>query len=151
MSLKQRGEQLRLPFRGVREMEIRIKELEMREHELHRLGKRLVQEFKERFPDAPAYLTRYADKTWTSYRWRRPTGYRSRGKRPTAIYAPFELTSDTGRELLQSLPIPARGVWLDFERRRIELNFMLAITGYERYRIGDLLSRIRQLREMERN
>ncbi|BCO30016.1 hypothetical protein TspCOW1_01190 [Thiohalobacter sp. COW1] len=130
---------LELPFHNIREARARLGELERRRGKLQQMGQEMLQEFRERFPSAPAYPTRYSDRTLTGYRWRR-AGHKA---------VSFDLTSETGRSLLDRLPTDVRKVWLAFERRRIHLNLALALTDYERIRLRDFLGRIDRLREAE--
>jgi hypothetical protein len=130
---------LELPFRNIRESRAQLGKLEWRRGKLQQMGKEMLQEFRERFPSAPAYPTRYSDRTLTGYRWRR-AGHKA---------VSFDLTSETGRALLDTLPADVRKVWLVFERRRVYLNLALALTDYERIRLKDFLERIDRLREAE--
>lgn len=130
---------LELPFRNLREAKAQLEELERRRTKLQQLGRDMVQEFRERFPMAPAYPARYSDRTLTGYRWRR-AGHNA---------VSFDLTSDTGRVMLEQIPADVRRVWLSFERRRIYLNLALAITDYERIRLRDFLERLERLRAAE--
>lgn len=128
---------LELPFRTVREAKAQLEELERRRDKLKQMGRELQKEFRERFPSAPAYPARYSDRTLTGYRWRRAS-HRA---------VSFDLTSETGRALLDALPRDVRQVWLEFERRRIYLSLALALTDYERIRLRDFLARLDRLRE----
>jgi hypothetical protein len=130
---------LELPFHNIREARAQLDELERRRGKLQQMGQGMLQEFRERFPSAPAYPTRYSDRTLTGYRWRR-AGHKA---------VSFDLTSETGRIHLDTLPADVRKVWLAFERRRIYLNLALALTDYERIRLRDFLERIDRLREAE--
>lgn len=130
---------LELPFHNIRESRAQLGELERRRGKLQQMGQEMLQEFRERFPSAPAYPTRYSDRTLTGYRWRR-AGHKA---------VSFDLTSETGRALLDTLPADVRKVWLVFERRRVYLNLALALTDYERIRLKDFLERIDRLREAE--
>lgn len=130
---------LELPFHNIREARAQLDELERRKGKLQQMGQEILQEFRERFPSAPAYPARYSDRTLTGYRWRR-AGHKA---------VSFDLTSETGRALLDTLPADVRKVWLVFERRRIHLNLALALTDYERIRLKDFLERIARLREAE--
>lgn len=130
---------LELPFHNIRESRAQLGKLERRRGKLQQMGKEMLQEFRERFPSAPAYPTRYSDRTLTGYRWRR-AGHKA---------VSFDLTSETGRALLDTLPADVRKVWLVFERRRVYLNLALALTDYERIRLKDFLERIDRLREAE--
>lgn len=128
---------LELPFHNIRESRAQLGKLERRRGKLQQMGQEMLQEFRERFPSAPAYPTRYSDRTLTGYRWRR-AGHKA---------VSFDLTSETGRALLDTLPADVRKVWLVFERRRVYLNLALALTDYERIRLKDFLERIDRLRE----
>ena len=130
---------LELPFHNVREARIQLDELERRRAKLQQMGREMLREFRERFPSAPAYPARYSDRTLTGWRWRR-AGHKA---------VSFDLTSDTGRALLGTIPADARQVWLAFERRRIHLNLALALTDYERIRLRDFLERLDRLRSAE--
>lgn len=128
---------LELPFHSIRESRAQLGKLERRRGKLQQMGQEMLQEFRERFPSAPAYPTRYSDRTLTGYRWRR-AGHKA---------VSFDLTSEIGRALLDTLPADVRKVWLVFERRRVYLNLALALTDYERIRLKDFLERIDRLRE----
>lgn len=130
---------LELPFRNLREAKAQLEELERRRAKLQQLGRDMVQEFRERFPTAPAYPARYSDRTLTGYRWRR-AGHNA---------VSFDLTSDTGIAVLDKVPVDVRRVWLAFERRRIYLNMALAVTDYERIRLRDFLERLDRLHAVE--
>jgi hypothetical protein len=130
---------LELPFHNIREARAQLAELERRRGKLQQMGQEMLQEFRERFPSAPAYPARYSDRTLTGYRWRRA--------RHKAVS--FDLASETGRALLDTLPNNVRKVWLAFERRRVYLNLALALTDYERIRLKDFLERLARLREAE--
>jgi len=130
---------LALPFHNIREARAQLEKLMRRRSQLQQMGQKMVQEFRERFPSAPAHPARYSDRTLTGYRWRR-AGHKA---------VSFDLTSETGRSLLDRLPSDVRKVWLAFERRRIYLNLALALTDYERIRLKDFLERIDRLREAE--
>jgi hypothetical protein len=130
---------LELPFHNIRESRAQLGKLERRRGKLQQMGQEMLQEFRERFPSAPAYPARYSDRTLTGYRWRR-AGHKA---------VSFDLTSETGRALLNTLPADVRKVWLVFERRRVYLNLALALTDYERIRLKDFLERIDRLREAE--
>ena len=62
----------------------------------------------------------------------------------------IELTGEDGKLLLQWLPEETRRVWIDYERRRIELNLALALTNYERMRLRVYLARVAVLRRISR-
>ena len=130
---------LGLPFRNIRDIRSQLGDLEKRRVKLQQMGREMQREFRDRFPKAPAYPARYSDRTLTGYRWRR-AGHRA---------VSFDLTSETGLELLGSLPATVRRVWIDFERRRLYLNLALALTDYERLRLRDFLDRLARLREAE--
>lgn len=130
---------LELPFHNIREARAQLAELVRRRGKLQQMGQEMLQEFRERFPSAPAYPTRYSDRTLTGYRWRR-AGHKA---------VSFDLTSETGRALLDTLPADVRKVWLVFERRRIHLNLALALTDYERIRLKDFMERLARLHEAE--
>ncbi|MEW8701943.1 MAG: hypothetical protein AB2601_20975 [Candidatus Thiodiazotropha sp.] len=130
---------LELSFRNLRDARNQLGELERRREKLQQMGREMLREFRERFPKAPAYPARYSDRTLTGYRWRR-SGHKA---------VSFDLTSETGLDLLDTLPADVRRVWIDFERRRLYLNLALALTDYERIRLGDFLDRLSRLRDAE--
>ncbi len=125
----------------VRRARTRLAELEDRLAELERDGERMVSEFRHRFPDAPAYIARYTDRTLTRWRWRRSSARRWRGSLPRGVNPTFELTGEQGRLLLRQLPEPVREAWLRYERQRVDLNLFYALARYERARIEDWLAR----------
>lgn len=130
---------LELSFRNLRDARYQLNELERRREKLQKMGREMLQEFRERFPKAPAYPARYSDRTLTGYRWRR-AGHKA---------VSFDLTSETGLTLLDTLPTDVRSVWINFERRRLYLNLALALTDYERIRLRDFLDRLSRLRDAE--
>jgi hypothetical protein len=130
---------LELPFSNLRDARYQLGELERRRGKLQQMGREMLREFRERFPKAPAYPARYSDRTLTGYRWRR-SGHKA---------VSFDLTSETGLNLLDTLPADVRQVWIEFERRRIYLNLALALTDYERIRLADFLDRLSRLRDAE--
>ncbi|MEW8375842.1 MAG: hypothetical protein AB2722_18195 [Candidatus Thiodiazotropha sp.] len=130
---------LELSFRNLRDARNQLGELERRREKLQQMGREMLREFRERFPKAPAYPTRYSDRTLTGYRWRR-SGHKA---------VSFDLTSEAGLDLLDTLPADVRRIWIDFERRRLYLNLALALTDYERIRMGDFLDRLSRLRDAE--
>lgn len=136
--------------RSQQEVRGRLATLEEHRNQLRAYGDRMVAEFRERFPDAPAYLTRYADRTNNDFRWRRSAARRWRGEGVRRRNTSIELTGEDGKLLLQWLPEETRRVWIDYERRRIELNLALALTNYERMRLRDYLDRVAVLRRLAR-
>jgi hypothetical protein len=132
---------LELPFRNLRDARYQLGELERRREKLQQMGREMLREFRERFPKAPAYPARYSDRTLTGYRWRR-AGHKA---------VSFDLTSETGLALLDTLPSDVRRIWIDFERRRVYLNLALALADYERIRLRDFLERLSRLRDAERS
>jgi len=134
---------------SVRSARARIAELDAEIAGLEREGERLVADFRERFPDSPAYLAKYADRTLTGWRWRRSSARRWRGDRPARVNRTFDLTGDEGRSLLRGLPAGVRASWLRFERRRADLNLAYALARYERTRLQDWLSRRAVLTRLE--
>lgn len=138
--------QVSFSVRGVRQ---RLAQVERERAELLALGEAMCREFRERFPEGPAYLTRYADQTANEYRWRRSSAKRWRGERVHA--ATLDLTSEPGRALLQTLPDSVRQVWLAYEQRRIDLNLAVAQVNYERRRLRDWLARTAAIGELSQN
>ena len=60
-----------LPTRkSIAHLATRLATAEARRAALFQQGDRLIQKFKTKYPDAPAYLVRYADRTLNDYRWR---------------------------------------------------------------------------------
>ena len=139
-----------LPFQSTKAARKRLAQLEARHDELKAMGEQLVQEFQRNFPNSPAYLTRYTDRTLNDYRWRRSSARKWRGDRPPGINVSFDLTGDAGIDLLTCLPPATRKAWLEYERRRIELNLALSLLNYERYRLNDYLTRMEKLRALAR-
>ncbi len=125
----------------IRRARARLAELEALIAEIEQEGTRMTQEFRGRFPDAPAYISRYTDRTFTRWRWRRSSSKIWRGGRPRGINPSIELMGSEGRAILRQLPEPVRKVWLRYERQRIDLNLSHAVAHYERMRIEDWLAR----------
>jgi len=140
-----------LPIGNAREARRRLAALDQRREALHALGADLVREFREQFPNAPAYLTRYSDRTYTAYRWRRSSHKKWRGSGPRGVNLSVELASPDGRRILGRLPAAAARTWLGYERRRISLNLAVACIEYERARIRDYLARLDALRDLDKD
>jgi hypothetical protein len=111
----------------------------------------LVHRFRVSYPDAPAYLTRYADGTYTAYRWRRSSAKHWRSKEPAGTNVTLDLTSGAGLALLRTLPTVVQASWLDYERERVALNLELALVAYERARLRDYLARVKTLNRIGRH
>jgi hypothetical protein len=136
--------------RSIAVLEARLAVAEAKRAALLQRGDRLVSEFKSKYPDSPAYLVRYADRTLNDYRWRLSgkATYRDIGLpgNKTAV----ELTGETGKKILASLPQVARVDWLRFEAWRQAMNYESAMTKYEVMRLRSLIERQELLRQLVR-
>jgi hypothetical protein len=101
-----------------------------------------VEEFRALYPEGsvPAYITRSPDKSMTPLRWRVSPAY-PKGARPR-----IEITGAQGELILRRLPAKDRQVWLEFERRRLEVNLALSTTNYELARLRAFIQGVRQWR-----
>lgn len=126
----------------------RLLSLERERDRLFALGDAMTAEFRDRFPNAPAYLTRYSDRTLTAYRWRRSSAAPWRGRRTPGANASLELTSEAGATLLAALDPAVRQAWLDYELRRVRLNHVLALTLYELQRLTRLREQMAAIRRL---
>ena len=128
----------------------RLATAEARRAALFQQGDRLIHEFKTKYPVAPAYLVRYADRTLNDYRWRLSGHAKWRHLGLPGNKAAVELTGDVGTKLLANLPAAARLDWLRFEARRQAMNFESAMTKYEVMRLRSLIERQEILRQLVR-
>lgn len=137
-----------LPLKGplrVRGVRLRIAELEQFIRDGEAIGNEMCEQFARQFPVAPAKPVRYKDRSLTFYRWRQ-SGSKSWGSNAkTAI----NLMGEAGLELLGRVPESARKQWLQYERRRIELNTQLATASYELYRLQDWLDASDTIKKIE--
>ena len=134
------------PEMTVREVERRIQVLESELAKLRESGEAMCAEFKQRFTDPPAYLTKYADRAHKEYRWRRSSAKKWRGPGAEAgVNKTFDLLGDNGRLLLEWLPERARHVWLQYEQRRITINHEIAMRSFELKRLKEWRRRRKML------
>ena len=144
-------DQTALPTRKrIAALQARLAEVEAKRAALLGQGDQLVREFRSRYPDAPAYLVRYADRTLNDYRWRLSGKAKWRQLGLPGNKATMELTNETGRKILGSLPAITRTDWLRFEARRQALNYESAMTKYEVMRLRALVERQELLRQLVR-
>lgn len=140
-----------LPTRkSIGQLSVRLALAEARRTALFQQGDRLLQEFRSKYPDAPAYLVRYADRTLNDYRWRLSGHTKWRRLGLPDNKAAVELTGEVGVKLLAGLPVSARQDWLRFEARRQAMNFESAMTKYEVLRLRSLIERQEMLRQLVR-
>jgi hypothetical protein len=140
-----------LPTRkSIGQLSVRLALAEARRTLLLQRGDRLLQEFRSKYPDAPAYLVRYADRTLNDYRWRLSGHTKWRRLGLPSNKAAVELTGEIGVQLLAGLPESARHDWLRFEARRQAMNFESAMTKYEVLRLRSLIERQEMLRQLVR-
>ncbi|WP_162622889.1 hypothetical protein [Salinisphaera orenii] len=140
------------PFKGplrVRGARQRLASLEALIDDRERRGHDLCEEFKRQYPNAPAKVVRYNDRTLTYFRWRRSSARKWRhqsGKTQRPRVNPtLTLTSDDGRALLAGLPVPVQRDWLAYERQRLALNLEIATAEYERRRLAEYIEATRYL------
>ncbi len=134
--------------RTIRALHLRLEKLEAQRQEFLKQGDDMVSMFRRRYPDAPAYLVRYSDRTHNDYRWRLSSAKRLRGDRPKGLNRSFDLTNETGRALLAQMPEEMRRMCLSLENSRVSLNFQSAMVNYERFRVKDLIERKEALRQL---
>lgn len=138
------------PLKGplrVREARARMAALEQIIRDGEAAGTLLCEAFRSQFPKAPAKIVRYNDRSLTFYRWRQSSARRWGSHKTTAIH----LTGDAGQALLARVPEAARQHWLNYERRRIDLNMCLSIATYELYRLQDWLDALDTIKTIERD
>ena len=129
---------------GIEDAKVRLEALEDHVERLRRQALALVEEFRGRYPEGsvPAYITRSPDKSLTPLRWRvspaSPKGARRR----------IEITGEEGEAILRCLPSADRETWLDFERRRLEVNTALATASYELARLRAYVQGVREWRRV---
>ena len=128
----------------------RLAEVEARRAMFMQQGDELVAEFRAKYPDSPAYLVRYADRTLNDYRWRLSGSAKWRHIGVAGNKVAVDLTSDKGQVVLASLPLATQHDWLRFEARRQVLNFKSAMTKYEVMRLRSLIERQEELRQLVR-
>ena len=136
--------------RSLSALQARLADTQARRATLLEQGNRLIRAFAEKYPDSPARVVRYADRTLNDYRWRlsRKAKWRHLGIPSNAVT--LELTGELGRHVLASLPEVARMDWLSFEARRQALNYQSAVTKYEVMRLRQLIVQQEQLRQLGR-
>ena len=137
--------------RSIAALEARLAVAEEKRAALLKRGDRLVREFKSKYPDSPAYLVRYADRTLNDYRWRLSGKAKYRGIGIPGNKVAVELTGETGKKILLSLPEAARNDWLRFEAWRQAMNYESAMTKYEVMRLRSLIDRQELLRQLVRH
>ena len=128
----------------------RLAAVEARRAVLLKQGDALVIEFRTKYPDSPAYLVRYADRTLNDYRWRLSGSAKWRRIGIAGNKVAVDLTSEQGQIVLASLPLATQNDWLRFEARRQVLNFKSAMTKYEVMRLRSLIERQEELRQLVR-
>ena len=85
-------------------LKTRLAEVEARRAMLLNQGDALVTEFRSKYPDSPAYLVRYADRTLNDYRWRLSGSAKWRHIGMAGNKVAVDLTSEKGQIVLASLP-----------------------------------------------
>ena len=139
-----------LPTRsGIADLQRELTEAKRTREFLYQEGQEMLDDFRTRYPDGPAYLTRYADRTLSDYRWR--LSGRAKWRHAvglTASKASFDLTNATGKQIISYLPAPARADWLQFEARRLRLNYESAIAKYRILRLNSLIEQQELLRQL---
>ena len=128
----------------------RLANVEAKRQALFQQGNEMIAAFKAKYPDSPATLVRYADRTLNDYRWRLSGSAKWRHTGQPGNKVAVELTGEVGQKILSSLPPPTRVDWLYFETRRQALNFASAMTKYEIMRLRQLIERQELLRQLVR-
>lgn len=95
-----------------------------------------MEEFNASFrPPRPAHLALHHQGGYHHLRWRAPAA--------TGGQTFLELCdSEAGRDLLHTVPLAARPVFFDFERRRLELNLASSLCRHEERRLRDYLAKL---------
>lgn len=125
-----------LPFKGKGSVRCRLRELEDRHVAILERMRLTMEEFNVCFrPPRPAHLALHHQGGYHHLRWRAPAAVGGQ--------AFLELCdSEAGRGLLQALPLTAQPVFLDFERRRLELNLASSLCRHEERRLRDYLAKL---------
>ena len=133
-----------LALAGLRDraaVEARLAQLAEALAQLEAEGRALARRWRSRWPEAPVYLARYADRTLTPWRWRRSSarGHRARHGGRQAINPPVEPLGPQGLALLEAMAPALREAWLEAEAERQAINAAAATLAYERERLARLL------------
>jgi hypothetical protein len=136
--------------RTIAELQRQLGEAEQQRGVFFERGAKLVSAFRRQYPNAPATLVRYADRTLNDYRWRLSGSARWRYLGLPTNKATIDLTGETGVRILNSLPEAARSDWLSFEARRQQLNHDSALVKYRVLRLRQLIQHQEALRQLVR-
>ena len=133
-----------LALAGLRDraaVEARLAQLAETLAQLEAEGRALARRWRSRWPEAPVYLARYADRTLTPWRWRRSSarGHRARLGGRQALNPPVEPLGPQGLALLEAMTPALREAWLEAEAERQAINAAAATLAYERERLARLL------------
>ncbi|MEC9360191.1 MAG: hypothetical protein VX836_20260 [Pseudomonadota bacterium] len=123
---------------------LQLQELRQTQRDLVQQGLALIRQWNDTFPRGTTSfrLARLSGESNTLLRWRRTSdANRTRGHR-------FELVDQP--TLLDALPEAVRPRVLDFEDRRIRLNYEHAIATYRMQRLQELLRRRDALAQLRR-
>jgi len=149
-----------MPFSGIREAKQRLDMLKERRARLNEELRELLKEFSECYPyeTTPVRLSRSTDKSLTALRWRVVSYggglYKKErdtlGRRIRNVGELVELHQPAGQAFLEQLSPQARKVFLDFEYRRIHLNYLFAVTVYEIGRLEHFIEMFDAWRKMKK-
>ena len=133
-----------LPFKGKGSVRCRLRELEDDHVAILERMRQTMEEFNASFrPPRPAHLALHYQGGYHHLRWRAPAA--------AGGQAFLDLCdSEAGRDLLHALPLTARPVFLDFERRRLDLNLASSLCRHEERRLRDYLAKLGALATWKR-
>jgi hypothetical protein len=123
-----------------------LRDWEQRSHKQLAAGVGLVQRWAEAFPASslPFRLVRLHGESNTLLRWRRCVRKPHQARHGSR----FELINDI--PAFTALPVSVRSVILDFERRRIQINYEYATAAYRVQRLKALAAQHAALADLRR-
>ena len=149
-----------MPFSGIREAKKRLELLRERHSRIRKQIQKLIDEFLSYYPHETTRvrLSRNTDRSLTALRWRIVSHggglYQDKkdsiGRRIKNIGERIELYKPEGQVFLNQLTPDARKIFLDFEYRRIHLNYLLSTTTYEIGRLEIFIEMFDAWREMKK-
>ncbi len=147
-----------MPFSGIKEAKRRLQLLQKKLVRIKAQEAELRKEFAEYFPrnSTPIRLCRVTDASAIPLRWRIVHGgtYLDKrdamGRRIQNIGKRVELSGPEGQEFLQHLTPEARKVFLEFEYRRIHLNYLVSVTSHEISRLKVFIKQFEDWRALKK-
>ncbi len=102
----------------------------------------LLDAFNRQYPRGrrPAYLAANPDGSLTALRWRVSHG----------AFPRFELWDSTGADVQSKLPLMTWRSWLEYEKRRQDLNRRMAIALYTQKRLASWVDQRKRLNHLSR-